>query len=101
MSRAVVPEFPQLRRDAGREMREAWTVTVEPSRMDEMSAPSWRRTRAVLLTSAPVSRPSSWLVPRASPASMTARCEMLLSPGGRTTPRTFTLPPAGATGPRG
>jgi len=51
MSRAVVPEFPQLRRDAGREMREARTVTVEPSRMDEMSAPSCRRTRAVLLTS--------------------------------------------------
>jgi len=35
MSRAVVPEFPQFRRDTGREMRDAFTVTVEPSRMDE------------------------------------------------------------------
>src|SRR5438034_8707347 len=37
MSRAVVPELPQLRRDAGCEMREAWTVTLPPSRTEERS----------------------------------------------------------------
>jgi len=100
MSRAVVPELPQCKRDAGSEMRAACTETT-PSRTGEMSAPSWRSTRAVDFTSAPVRSPVNSLVPRASAASITARCEMLLSPGGRTTPRTFTRRPAGATAPRG
>jgi len=101
MSRAVVPEFPQFSREAGCVMRDACTVTVPPSRTREMRAPSWRSTRAVLFTSAPVSNPSSSLAPWARPASITARCEMLLSPGGRTLPRTFTRRPAGATATRG
>src|SRR6266545_3081614 len=87
MSRAVVPELPQFNRDAGTDNREPRTAT-RVSLIDEMSAPSWRSTRALLFTSSAVSRPDNSLLPCASAASMSTRCEMLLSPGGRTTPPT-------------
>src|SRR5207244_5944535 len=69
--------------------------------MVEISAPRPRSTRAVLFTSSPVRSPVSSLVPRASAASMRALWEMLLSPGGRTAPRTFTRRVSGATRRRG
>src|SRR5438093_5099700 len=87
INRAVVPELPQLRRELGVRSRELEILTPD-SEILEMSAPSWRNTRALLFTSSPVSKPDSSLFPRASAASMTTRCEMLLSPGGRTTPPT-------------
>src|SRR5437867_8320172 len=87
INRAVVPELPQLRRELGVRSRELEILTPD-SEILEMSAPSCRSTRALLFTSSPVSRPDSWLVPRASAASMSTRWEMLLSPGGRTTPPT-------------
>src|SRR5205814_8978586 len=83
--RAVVPEFPQFKREPGARSREPEILTPD-SWIREMSAPNWRRTLALLFTSSPVSKPAISLVPRASAASMSTRCEMLLSPGGRTTP---------------
>src|SRR5436309_14812432 len=101
MSLAVVPEFPQFKRDAGCENRDARTVT-RLSVIDEISAPSCRSTRALLFTSSPVSSPVRTLFPRARAASISTRCEMLLSPGGRTTPLTKAAPPGGCPGePRG
>ncbi len=50
-------------------------------------------------TITPNQNPVIALVPRASAASMRARCEMLLSPGGRTMPRTF-MDRLGAASPR-
>src|SRR6266545_6686491 len=87
INRAVVPELPQLRRELGVRSRELEILTPD-SEILEIVAPSWRNTRALLFTSAPVSSPDSSLVPRASAASMSTRWEMLLSPGGRTTPPT-------------
>ena len=101
MRRAIVPELPQCSRETGDVRRETWTLTVAPSRMVEISAPRPRSTRAVLFTSSPVRSPVSSLVPRASAASMRARWEILLSPGGRTAPRTFTRRVSGATRRRG
>src|SRR6185436_8953319 len=101
MSRAVVPELPQLRRVLGAVSRAPDTVTFV-SLIVETSAPSWRSTRAVLFTSPPVSNPASSLFPFANAANMRTRCEMLLSPGGRTTPLSKTAPPrSGAREPVG
>src|SRR5262249_43737886 len=100
MRRAVVPELPQFKRDAGCEMRDARTVT-RVSVMALISVPSWRSTRALDFTSSPVSKPVTSLVPRASAASISTRCEMLLPPGGRTPPLTKPAPPGcGALEPR-
>src|SRR6266480_2763203 len=88
INRAVVPELPQYNRERGAVSGERETLTAVPTRIGEISAPSWRNTRALLFTSSLVSRPDSSLVPRASAASMSTRWEMLLSPGGRTTPPT-------------
>src|SRR5256712_19314 len=103
ISRAVVPELPQCKRAACGVKRLPTTCIVAPSRIVEISAPSWRRTRAVLFTSSLVSKPLSSLFPRPRDASMATRCEMLLSPGGRTTPptrRTLGAPDASPPGRR-
>src|SRR5207247_1651089 len=82
---AGVLELPHLRGELGVRSRELEILTPD-SEILEISAPSWRSTRALVFTSSPVSRPEISLLPRASAASMSTRCEMLLSPGGRTTP---------------
>src|SRR5262245_12386739 len=87
MSRAVVPELPQCKLELGAWNREPEIATSD-SRIRETSTPIWRNTRAVLFTSSPLRMPRISLWPRASAASMSTRWEMLLSPGGRTTPLT-------------
>src|SRR5512140_3595053 len=72
-------------------------MTLSPARSG-MVTPSARSTPAVLLTSSDWSTPRTRDAPAPSAPSMSARCEMDLSPGTRRRPSTRMRRPAGASG---
>src|SRR5579884_2594727 len=98
--RMVVPELPQSSEpDGGRRPRSPRPTTTSPS----TSTPSARRQPAVLSTSAPGDSPRTRATPSATAFRISARWEMDLSPGTRTSPsrRRGALTVASTTPPRG
>src|SRR5579884_289524 len=96
--RMVVPELPQSSGpDGSRSPRSPRPATTSPS----TSTPRARRQPAVLSTSAPGERPRTRATPSATAFRISARWEMDLSPGTRTSPsrRRGALTVASTTGP--
>ena len=84
-SRAVVPLFPQSRISSASRHAASPGSRTRPDQAEGMSAPRPRSTSAVERTSAASSRFSTRESPRASPASISTRWEIDLSPGTRMT----------------
>ncbi len=86
ISRTPVPALPQSMTSAGSAKAPLPSTRQRPSPSRSTLAPKAVMAAAERRTSSPSSRPSTSVTPCASAPRMSARCEIDLSPGARTTP---------------